>query len=370
MALSNNDQSSIKAMAKKSAESKQKKSGMKTYKPGEILFKEKEIASSLFIIQKGQIRLYLPKGKGFVEIAILRAGEVIGEMAYFDEQNRKRSCSASAIVETQVIEISFAAFGKTISNLNPWFKTIINTLADRLRKSNTKIKELENNSVGFGKGGKVAEYKFFQNSDIIRLFSIFGLVFGSDGTQEGIYTQVNFKKIKFYAVDIFNVQEIKLEEFIQLLKRTHIMEAVKDENNLPNILRVKDVGILKSLMIFFNTQRILADEKQLKISKRCEIFLGGIKDQIEEKNVKTTAENVEVDISKVLTRFKHGNVDIAEEDLSDAITANICEDIIVDTGNKLSTTVNYSQLYKLYPAIVLKNEITKINDAKTKTAGN
>ncbi len=94
----------------------QTKAGIKNLKPGEVLFNDGEIADSLFIIQKGQVRLYKPKGKGFIELAVLRAGEVIGEMAYFDEDGsgRKRSCSASAITGVEIIEISFVAFGKTM----------------------------------------------------------------------------------------------------------------------------------------------------------------------------------------------------------------------------------------------------------------
>ena len=52
----------------------QKKSGIKSYAPGDVLFHNGDSANSLFIIQKGQVRLYLPKGRGFVDLAILRAG--------------------------------------------------------------------------------------------------------------------------------------------------------------------------------------------------------------------------------------------------------------------------------------------------------
>jgi CRP-like cAMP-binding protein len=130
------------------------KSGLRELKPGEILFNDSEPADSLFIIQKGQIRLFKPKGKGFIEIGVLRAGEVIGEMAFFDEDGsgKKRSCSAAALTPVEVVEISFLAFGKTMQSLNPWFKTIINTLATRLRKANTRIKELEDNqTANYGK---------------------------------------------------------------------------------------------------------------------------------------------------------------------------------------------------------------------------
>ena len=74
----------------------QGRSGLRQLKTGEVLFEDGEVADSLFIIQKGQLRLYKPKGKGFVEIAVLRAGEVLGEMAFFDEDGSGRKRSASA----------------------------------------------------------------------------------------------------------------------------------------------------------------------------------------------------------------------------------------------------------------------------------
>ena len=91
-----------------------KASPIKRLKPGEVLFDDGDAAQSLYIIQKGQIRLYKPKGKGFIEIAVLRSGEVIGEMAYFDDDGSggKRSCSASALFPTDIIEIPFVAFAK------------------------------------------------------------------------------------------------------------------------------------------------------------------------------------------------------------------------------------------------------------------
>src|SRR5690606_12751424 len=195
-----------------------KKSGLRVFKPGEIIFNEGDNAESLFIIQRGQIRLFRPKGRGFVEIGVLRAGEVIGEMAYFDEKSRRRSCSASAMVSTEMIEISFAAFEKTLHGLNPWFKTIINTLADRIRKTNERVKELGSNSIGYGSGGKVADYKFFQNVDIIRILSLIFLAFKSHGEEKDGAMTLHMNVLKFYSSDIFNVQDVKFEEFFLLLK--------------------------------------------------------------------------------------------------------------------------------------------------------
>ena len=98
------------------------------------MFKENDNAESLFIIQKGQIRLFRPKGKGYIDLAVLRTGEVIGEMAYFDEDSSRRSCSAEAIVPTEVIEISFEAFDKNHFLLHNTIPTLQRKIIQALRK--------------------------------------------------------------------------------------------------------------------------------------------------------------------------------------------------------------------------------------------
>lgn len=218
-----------------------KKSGIRTFKQGEIIFNENDPAESLYIIQTGQIRLYRPKGRGYIDLAILRSGEVIGEMAYFDAKASRRSCSAAAIMQTEVIEISFPAFAKTMSGLNPWFKTIINTLADRLRKTNEKVKSLESNSVGFGQGGKVGDYVFFHNSDIVKVLSTMYLALKCHAEKKESYFEIHENKLKFYLIDVYNVSEVKWEEFKQLLRNEEMMEIGLDEDKLPKLMKVKNI---------------------------------------------------------------------------------------------------------------------------------
>ena len=211
----------------------QKKSGIKVLQPGEVLFNEGDAAVSMYIIQKGQLRLFRPKGKGFIELAVLRSGEVLGEMSYFDPESKKRSASAAAIAYTEVIEISFVALEKTMTALNPWFKTLINTLAERLRKSNEKVKALENNSIGFS-----GEFKFFQSADVVKILSLMFLCFRSMGVQnEGRWT-LHMSKLKMYAVDIFTINEAKLEEFVQLLITEKIIDVAMDDDGSPKNLSI------------------------------------------------------------------------------------------------------------------------------------
>lgn len=170
------------------------KSGLRTLKAGEVLFNDGDNANSLFIIQKGQIRLFKPKGKGFIEIGVLRSGEVIGEMAFFDEDGsgKSRSCSAAALTVTEIIEVSFVAFGKTMQSLNPWFKTIINTLVTRLRKNNNRIKELEDNQA-LAYGNKISEYEFIKPLEVMKVLGTIFLVFKAHGDVKGQALAVNRK---------------------------------------------------------------------------------------------------------------------------------------------------------------------------------
>lgn len=347
--------------------SSQKKSGLKVLQPGEVLFNENDQAESLYIIQKGQIRLFRPKGRGFVDLAVLRVGEVIGEMAYFDPSSRKRSASASAIVQTEVIEISFQALDKTMTGLNPWFKTLINTLADRLRKSNEKVKNLESNSMGFGGAGKTAEYKFFQSQDIIRILSLLFLVFRSHGAvgEDGKHV-VTLARLKMYAFEIFNIQEAKYEEFIQLLKEEQLVLQDVDVEGMP-ALKVKDPEIFRQFQVFFNAQRLMEDAKKLTISSKCERFLTKVLEQVIDLEPNDDAQ-VQCNLTEILEWFKERNISIGIDDFKEALAAKFCGDLVVGAGGKMYTMINIDYLKKMFPVVKFQNAINKVNESKARSA--
>lgn len=340
-----------------------KKSGIRKFRQGQVIFKENDPAQSLYIIQKGQIRLYRPKGRGFIDLAILRSGEVIGEMAYFDEKSSRRSCSAAAVVTTEVIEISFVAFKKTMAGLNPWFKTIINTLADRLRRTNEKVKNLETNSVGSNVGGKVGDYVFFHNIDVIRMLSMLYLNFASTGEAAEGGTQLHIDKLRFYMMDVFNIPEIKLEEFMQMMKESGYLELRPDEaGKADKIVFTKNYEQYRSIMSFINSQRQLEDEKQMKISPKTETLLRAIVRQLHEQG-KTGDEEV-ADLSAIFRDFKENKIPVSEDDLADAVAAGLCGDIVVGSMNELSTTAKYQSILRILPCVKITNAIRKINEAK------
>jgi CRP-like cAMP-binding protein len=345
------------------------KSGIRNLKPGEILFNDGEKANSLYIIQEGQLRLFKPKGKGFVEIAVLRTGEVIGEMAYFDDTGGgKRSCSASAMVSSNVIEISFSAFSKTMEGLNPWFKTIINTLAKRLRATNARVKELESNSASVNYGtGKHSGYEFFKANDIIKILGTFFLVYKSHGEASDLGLAIHRKTLDLYMHDIYGVMEAKLDEMILILSDLGLMEVGNDKDGLPKIIIIKNMDIVRSFFIFYNTEKHLTEEKKLKIHKKCQIFLEQIWERVG-STPNTDAAMTLVPIQDMLDHWVETKAGITVEVLEDARNHSIVGEVIVGKTNELLVEVNYAKLKKLLPNIRFTNRVLQSNQEKSTVA--
>jgi CRP/FNR family cyclic AMP-dependent transcriptional regulator len=113
----------------------------KSYKAGEILFNDGDPAKSLFLIQKGTISIRKKKGSTMIEVGKVTAGEVIGELSFFDRN--PRSATGIAIIDVEAMEISFESLEKIYSSVPEYMKTIMAAMAERLRKANDTIRQLQ-----------------------------------------------------------------------------------------------------------------------------------------------------------------------------------------------------------------------------------
>ena len=345
------------------------KSGFKKLEQGEVLFNDGDGAESLYIIQRGQIRLFKPKGRGYVEIAVLHSGEVLGEMAFFDtEKVHARSCSAEAMISSEVIEVSFSAFERAIQELNPWFRVVFNTLADRLRKGNMRLKHLESNNVSLGWGeNKSKHYKFFVNNDIIRSLSVLFLVMRSHGKKRDNGTAALYMKtLLFYAQNIFNVMEVKFLEFCYILEELQLcfFDHKKDESQKTFI--VKDVDAIRDLMVFFNTQKVSEEKKRIKISSRCELFMDRILEKIQKKGLGGGGDQVTIFIDDILESFEKESAIIDIVDLEDAREHGLVGDVSVEKSG-LSLPVYLAEIRKLFMAIKVMNAVKRHNEMKQRS---
>lgn len=115
------------------------------FRPGQYLFREGEPSKCMYLIKKGTVGVRKMKGAAYVEIARIYSNEVIGELSFFDRL--PRSAAAVALTEVEALEIGFDSLDKVYAGVPEYMKTIISSVADRLRKANDTIRRLQKNVV-------------------------------------------------------------------------------------------------------------------------------------------------------------------------------------------------------------------------------
>ncbi|MBY0469995.1 cyclic nucleotide-binding domain-containing protein [bacterium] len=111
------------------------------FKPGQVLFKEGEPSQSIFLIKKGTVAIRKSRMSAQVEIARVYSNEVLGELSFFDR--KPRSASATALSEVEALEIPFDALDKIYQDVPDYLKTIISSVAERLRKATDTIRRIQ-----------------------------------------------------------------------------------------------------------------------------------------------------------------------------------------------------------------------------------
>ena len=110
-------------------------SSERSYKEGEILFREKEPPREIYLIKKGLIEIQ----KGGKEIAVLGEGDFLGEMGVID--GRPRSATAIARTDTTVLVIDVDELKKKMEE-DPMIGMLITTLIKRLRETDKKLVQI------------------------------------------------------------------------------------------------------------------------------------------------------------------------------------------------------------------------------------
>lgn len=107
----------------------------RTQSPGSMILKEGEFGNSIFLIGSGSVQAVLQRGDGHqVALALLRQGELFGEMALFQQRPR----TATIIVKEQcsLLEMKGEEFLKLMSEHPEVEFKVLLTLTERLRHMN------------------------------------------------------------------------------------------------------------------------------------------------------------------------------------------------------------------------------------------
>ncbi len=112
----------------------------KTYYAGDQIFQEGALGDCAYLIERGGVRISKKTRDGEIELGILGAGAIFGEMALIDDQ--PRMASASATTETVVTFVNRVMFEKKMADADPFVSALVHILTRYVRGMGDKVRRL------------------------------------------------------------------------------------------------------------------------------------------------------------------------------------------------------------------------------------
>lgn len=104
----------------------------------QYLLREGEESTEMYYLQSGNLAVYKRKGDQEFQIGSIISGELVGEMSFLDKN--PRSASVKAMGDCVLVVVPLAKLEHTLSSMPKWFTALLNTLVDRLRKANARVR--------------------------------------------------------------------------------------------------------------------------------------------------------------------------------------------------------------------------------------
>ncbi len=189
--------------------------GIKKLAKGEILFREGDPSDAMYVIKTGRIAITKNKGSGEIILAEKKNGEMLGEMAFFDD--KPRSAGAKAIADTEVIQLPFVSLHAQFKTFPEWLKAVVRTVNGHLRDANARIKNLESATTG--------EEEMFPPHMVTRLCAIISLVGFKIGEKTDLGLEIRYSVLREYCIQVFQQPTNKLDKIMEVLQALNIMKV-------------------------------------------------------------------------------------------------------------------------------------------------
>ena len=117
---------------------------LKKFKPGDTLFSEGDATSFFYIIESGDVEIFVKPNGQKVVLNVVSNGGCIGEFAFITK--KPRTASAQAITHVSAYEVSEEGYQKLMGDLPEWAQSMILSLVQRLADSTELIKKYSTDS--------------------------------------------------------------------------------------------------------------------------------------------------------------------------------------------------------------------------------
>tara|TARA_R110002072_G_scaffold288917_2_gene455620 strand:+ start:1503 stop:1991 length:489 start_codon:yes stop_codon:yes gene_type:complete len=110
-----------------------------SFKKGKVIFAEGEKSSYLYIVVKGEVMIFKDENNRILPITVVGEKDFIGELSMFSDE--KRSASAIASEDSQLMMIKKNDIRLVLKECPEWVTSIMNTISDRLRSTVDLLRE-------------------------------------------------------------------------------------------------------------------------------------------------------------------------------------------------------------------------------------
>lgn len=113
----------------------------KVFEDGEVIVTAGDRGECMFVVQEGQVEVFVPSGRGEVRLAVREKGDFFGEMAIFEKE--VRSASVRALGRARVLTIDRRNLMKRINEDPSLAFRIIETMSRRIRELSIEVSQLK-----------------------------------------------------------------------------------------------------------------------------------------------------------------------------------------------------------------------------------
>ena len=108
---------------------------------GEVIISEGEVGNCMFVVQEGQVEVFVGSGEDKIRLNLLKPGEFFGEMAVFDRD--VRSASVRALGPARVLTVDKKNLMRRVHEDPALAFRLVETMSHRIRRQTATIIELE-----------------------------------------------------------------------------------------------------------------------------------------------------------------------------------------------------------------------------------
>ena len=215
----------------------QKMTSNKILKENEILFKQGDHSDGMFIVRKGSVKVYFENGLDEeIILDILKAGSIVGEMSFFE--NKPRSACVKTIEPCEFTKITLDEYAKIEKQAPKWLFMLINSISQRLRKTNEKLQEIESSNMGGinpkdrnSVYSKIQPHQKYPYEHVLHVLKILLLSLAKDGNKEGNEVSLLYDSPREIWSDFYHEEMDLFDKIISITLKTGFLDLKQNHFN-------------------------------------------------------------------------------------------------------------------------------------------